>query len=888
MSEKKAQEQFLFSDQEAFNTIDVSNGNIPVENPDSTHSEIVGAEFISSIDVLSPDAEIVKPDGMCSITESNEDSQVQDLQVKEPIFKPETGDAAESEKNCEVSAIQSSTEIQDEAEGEKAGTETIVSISAVEAEMDVAIPDDAINLESELGDTIQSIAQIKKTIEPVSEKVQSGFDCLELSEDVKSAVKASGYTSPTPIQAEIIPHMLNGRDVLAQSQTGTGKTAAFALPILSLVDTRQKKPQVLVLAPTRELAIQVAKSFTTYSSKVKGFAVAAIYGGQDYEPQLKQLRRGVQVVVGTPGRVIDHIKRGTLELDNIRCLVLDEADEMLNMGFLEDVEFVLEQAPQERQIALFSATLPGPIRGIAQKYLHDPAKITIKKKTMTADSIRQRALIVPHRDKIEVLSRILEAEETDGVIVFTKTKEATISVCERLVAEGLSAIALNGDMPQKTRERAIEKIKAGHYDILVATDVAARGLDVTRISHVFNFDLPHDSESYIHRVGRTGRAGRAGEAVLFLTSSERHKLRFIERATKQPIEIVEPPSTTEINAARIRRFKQSIAKTMADKDLTFFSKLIAEHVEESGAPFELVAAALAEMGQQGRPFLMRDLPKRKERDRSGRGARNDRRDRSRNSRDFGANSERPRRGRKNDGRRLGPPEPGMNRYRIEVGANDGVKPGNIVGAVANEAGIDGQYIGPIKIEDNHSTIDLPDGMPHDMFQTLQQTWVAGKKLNISLRDDAGDGGHDERPRPARHGGNSGGMGRGGRRSSRSSDNRNSEGQSTGRSEGGGHAKYGNKRRGGKFGDAKTKQSGSYRGGKSFGHGNENGGRSGTESSKKVGERSSRGGEGRADARASAGQSGASKPGLKKTATANKKYSGSRISVRKRNKRKSSD
>ena len=337
------------------------------------------------------------------------------------------------------------------------------------------------------------------------------FSTLELRPEVEQAVVAAGYTTPTPVQAQIIPPMLAGRDVLAQSQTGTGKTAAFALPILSRIDPERGHPQVLVLTPTRELAIQVAKSFTTYGKHLPGFQVAAIYGGQDYQPQLKQLRRGVPVVVGTPGRVIDHVKRGTLDLSQIDCLVLDEADEMLNMGFLEDVQFVLQQLPAARQIALFSATLPAPIRTIAQQYLPDPVKIRIQTKTMTAASIRQRAVVASPHEKLGVLTRMLEVETTDGVIVFTKTREATLSVAERLRAEGLAATALNGDMPQKVRERTIEQLQAGRLDILVATDVAARGLDVPRISHVFNFDLPHDSESYVHRIGRTGRAGRPGE-----------------------------------------------------------------------------------------------------------------------------------------------------------------------------------------------------------------------------------------------------------------------------------------------------------------------------------------------------------------------------------------
>jgi ATP-dependent RNA helicase DeaD len=561
------------------------------------------------------------------------------------------------------------------------------------------------------------------------EAADSGFAAFALRSEVLQAVMKSGYDTPTAIQAEIIPHMLAGRDVLAQSQTGTGKTAAFALPILSTIDTKKFHPQVLVLAPTRELAIQVARSFSTYGANIPGFEVAAIYGGQDYEPQLKQLRRGVQVVVGTPGRVIDHVNRGTLDLGKLDCLVLDEADEMLNMGFLEDVQFLLKKTPETRQVALFSATLPGPICDIADEYLRDPAKITIKKKTATADSIRQRALFVAPGDKLDALVRLLEVEETDGVIVFTKTKDATISVADGLVRQGLSAVALNGDMPQKVRERTISQLKNGKLNILVATDVAARGLDVPRISHVFNFDLPHDSESYIHRVGRTGRAGRDGEAIIFLTNAQRSKLRNIERATKQPIEVIGIPTAKEINAIRIKRFGQQITDIAAEKDLTQFKELIAAYAEESGKPLDMIAAALAELCQQGRPFLMRDLPKKsrqpQEENRGGHFDRGDHFEREDRSDHRGGRPQ----------RQLGPPQEGMVRYRIDVGWQDGVKPGNIVGAIANEAGIEGQYIGPINIRDDFSTIDLPEGMPSDIYQKLRKTWVSGKRLNLEVSRD---------------------------------------------------------------------------------------------------------------------------------------------------------
>ena len=555
---------------------------------------------------------------------------------------------------------------------------------------------------------------------------QIRFRDFPLSEEVQQSIERSGYVVPTEVQAQIIPYMLAGRDVLAQSQTGTGKTAAFALPILTRIDLSNRTPQVLVLTPTRELAIQVGRAFATYASDVPGFAVATIYGGADYDSQLRQLRNGVHVIVGTPGRTIDHINRGTLKLDGITCLTLDEADEMLNMGFLEDVEYVLERTPANRQIALFSATMPAPIRKIAQQYLNDPARITVKTKTMTAESIRQRALIVSPRDKVDALVRFLEVEEADGVIVFTKTREGTVSVAEALCQHGLSAVALNGDIPQKLRERTIEQLKSGKLDILVATDVAARGLDVQRISHVFNYDVPNDGETYIHRIGRTGRAGRKGEAIIFLSNAERHKLRSIERITNQPIEVVQPPTAEDMNAMRVARFKQKITAVMADQDLALFHKMITEHAEETGKPIAYIAAALAHIGLDGRPFFVEDRPRRKPFERDDR--RDNRNDRSDRRPDRGQGGFEERSGAP---RQLSTPRAGMERFRIEVGRKDGVKPGNIVGAVANEGGIDGDQIGPISIHDSHSTVDLPVGMPADIYQTLQQTWVAGKQLQLT-------------------------------------------------------------------------------------------------------------------------------------------------------------
>lgn len=579
------------------------------------------------------------------------------------------------------------------------------------------------------------------------EKNRVRFSDLPLSDNVQKAVAKSGYEFPTEIQEQIIPHMLDGRDVMAQSQTGSGKTAAFALPILTQIDTSAKVPQVLVLAPTRELAIQVAEAFNTYAANVPKFSSVAIYGGQDYEVQFRQLRKGVQVVVGTPGRVIDHIKRGTLKLDQLKTLVLDEADEMLNMGFLDDVKFVLDQTPKGRQVTLFSATFNSDIKKIAQRYLNNPIKITVQRKTATADSIRQRAIFCPTREKIDLLIQMLEVEKTDGVLIFTRTKDSTIAVAEQLNRAGLRVAALNGDMPQKTRERTIERLKAERLDIVVATDVAARGLDVTRVSHVFNYDLPEGSESYIHRIGRTGRAGRKGEAIIFLTHSQRGRLRMIERATRKTIEIVDPPSAKQLNEYRVTKFRESISEAVSKADLKRFEALIEKHAEETGESMLQIAAAIAHMGQRGAEFFSTDKPKRQRPERGS------------------AGDDRGPRGRRKQG---APPESGMERFRIEVGHKDGVKPGNIVGAIANEAGIEGKHIGPIQIYGAHSTIDLPSGMPEDVHQILQGTRVVGRELKIrkaTAKDEVafdrgggarGRGGRPERGRFDRNKSGSGG------------------------------------------------------------------------------------------------------------------------------------
>ncbi|MCK5263471.1 MAG: DEAD/DEAH box helicase, partial [Gammaproteobacteria bacterium] len=525
------------------------------------------------------------------------------------------------------------------------------------------------------------------------------FNQLNLSKPLLKALNEIGYEKPSPIQAETIPLLLDGKDIIGQAQTGTGKTAAFALPLLSNLDLSQKDPQVMVLAPTRELAIQVAEAFQTYAKHIKGFHVLPIYGGADSRGQVRALQRGVHVVVGTPGRVMDHMRRGALKLNNLSALVLDEADEMLRMGFIDDVEWILEQTPPKRQIALFSATMPTQIRRIATKYLNNPEQITIKTKTTTVDTIRQRFWPVSGTHKLDALTRILEAEDFDAMIIFVRTKNSTTELAEKLEARGYAAAAINGDILQKQRERSVNNLKNGKLDILVATDVAARGLDVPRISHVVNYDVPHDTESYVHRIGRTGRAGRKGDAILFVAPREKRMLQAIERATKQKISIMELPSTEKINDKRIENFKQRITDTLAKEQLGLFPEMIEQYQQEHNVPAIEIAAALAQMVQGNTPLLLQNKPQKASRESW------DKEDRSSSRKP--ARGERDRKPRDRAARKDAPVEEGMNRYRLEVGHNHDVMPGNIVGAIANEADIESKFIGRINIHDEYSLVDLP-------------------------------------------------------------------------------------------------------------------------------------------------------------------------------------
>ena len=579
------------------------------------------------------------------------------------------------------------------------------------------------------------------------------FRDLDLAPELLSAIEEIGYESPSPIQAQAIPHLLAGLDLLGRAPTGTGKTAAFALPLLSRMNVKETNVQIMVLAPTRELAIQVAEAFQRYASHIKGFHVLPIYGGQDYSGQLRMLRRGVHAVVGTPGRIMDHMRKGTLKLDNLKALVLDEADEMLRMGFIDDVEWILEQTPPERQMALFSATMPKEIQRIARKHLRDPQEISIQTKTATAATIRQRYWQVSGLHKLDALTRILEVEPFDAMLIFVRTRVATVELAERLEARGYSCAPLNGDMAQSQREQMIERLKKGNLDILIATDVAARGLDVERISHVVNYDIPNGTEAYIHRIGRTGRAGREGDAILFVAPRERRLLAAIEKTTRQKIEQLELPTVEMVSNKRIADFKQAISDTLASEELYFMRCLLEAYQAEHNIPAIEIAAALSKMAIGDRDLVM--AKEKRQAERSNRNDRdNDRGSSGRGSSSRGSSdraSERGNRressseggrGRRDDfkegphekesGRRKGGrPGRGMERYRIEVGYDNDVKPGNIVGAIANEAGLDSQYIGHIEIQNDHTLVDLPKGMPFEVLLELKKVWVCGKQLDIA-------------------------------------------------------------------------------------------------------------------------------------------------------------
>ncbi|MBS1672403.1 MAG: DEAD/DEAH box helicase [Actinobacteria bacterium] len=588
---------------------------------------------------------------------------------------------------------------------------------------------------------------------PAETESTPGFEEIGITGPVLAAIKALGYETPSAIQRETIPLLLGGRDVLGTAQTGTGKTAAFALPILENLDLEQRKPQALVLAPTRELALQVAEAFEAYAAQLPGVHLLPVYGGQGYGVQLSALRRGVHIVVGTPGRIMDHLAKGTLDLSELKNLVLDEADEMLKMGFAEDVEQILAQTPEEKQVALFSATMPATIRRLAQQYLHDPEEISVKGKTTTNANITQRYLVVSYAQKVDALTRILEVENFEGMIVFVRTKNETETLAEKLRARGYSAAAINGDIPQPMRERTVGQLKDGKLDILVATDVAARGLDVERISHVVNFDIPTDTESYVHRIGRTGRAGRSGDAISFITPRERYLLKHIERATRQQPAQMQLPTTEDVNSTRLARFDDAITGALEETGrIEAFRDIIAHYVRHHDVPEADVAAALAIVAQGETPLLLDpandalsaavaadNRPPRADRaERSG----------GRDSRDRDDRGSRPERRSRGD----------YTPYRIEVGRRHRVEPRQIVGALANEGGLGRDDFGAITIRPDFSIVELPSNLDSSVLDRLRDTRISGRLIEIQRdsgrpnrgprgdRDDRGYGSRDDRPR----------------------------------------------------------------------------------------------------------------------------------------------
>ena len=603
-------------------------------------------------------------------------------------------------------------------------TETQPALPATSA---AAVPEPA--CERDPAAELNPEAAIEASDTPDQESPAAGFARFGLEPELLRGLADLGFQTPSPIQLAAIPELLLGRDLVGQAQTGTGKTAAFSLPLLHRLDAQQRTPQVLVLTPTRELAIQVADAINSYAAHLPRVRVAAIYGGSDFRDQIQQLRRGVQIVVGTPGRVMDHMRQGTLDLSGLRTLVLDEADEMLRMGFIDDVEWVLEQLPGERQVVLFSATMPREIRQLSHRYLREPAEVTIRTNGADGKRIRQRHLVVHPTQKLEALERVLEAERQEGVIIFARTKAVTLTVAESLEAHGYEVAVLNGDVPQAQRERTIERLRDGRVDVLVATDVAARGLDVERIQLVINYDIPFDGEAYVHRIGRTGRAGRRGEAILFLTPRERRFLGGLERAVGQPIEAMEVPANAAINQHRLDRLRERLTEAhqqapVNEEERALLSEIVQRIAGEQGCSGEELAVAALALTLSGRPLLIKgedrwSSPSRQVRD----GGREPGRERGPRE---GGNGRRPLQERQD-----GPPEPHMERFRIEVGWRDRVKPGNIVGAIANEAGLQGRAIGRIRIFDAHSTIDLPRGMPEDVFQDLQRLRVMNRELQIS-------------------------------------------------------------------------------------------------------------------------------------------------------------
>jgi ATP-dependent RNA helicase DeaD len=561
------------------------------------------------------------------------------------------------------------------------------------------------------------------------------FADLGLTPAILSTLDSLGYETPTPIQSQAIAELLNGNDVLGLAQTGTGKTAAFSLPLLCKIDTTKTSPQALVLCPTRELAIQVAEAFQTYARGVKNFHVLPVYGGTDMRNQLRQLKQNPQVIVGTPGRVMDHLRRGTLDLSDLKHMVLDEADEMLRMGFIEDIDWILEHTPETKQTALFSATMPGQIKRITDKYQKNPTKIEIKTSNTEMSRIEQFVWRAQGIDKLEALTRLLEVEEWNGIIIFVRTRVECQFLSEKLSARGYAATALSGEVAQKQREEIINTMKRGKLDIIIATDVAARGLDIERITHVINWDIPGDVETYTHRIGRTGRAGRSGKAILFCKPREQRVLRDIERATNSKLIEYPMPNAEKLGEYRTEQFKNTVLEHVETDTLDYFKAMITSWVDENDADIIDIAASLALMAQQDKPLQIPKDPEFKPRKRDN--------DRGERGGERGRGRERSE-GRGDRGRRR-ELDYDAKTYRLDVGRRDNVEPGSIVGAIANEGGIEGRYINNITIKDTFTLVDLPNGMPADIFAHLQKTRVKGRPLNMrEWKDDApgGDRGAD--------------------------------------------------------------------------------------------------------------------------------------------------
>ena len=679
--------------------------------------------------------------------------------------KPDTNVSENQENPQDVAAEIVEAVVEDTRDAEIADTTGAADDAAA-----IEVEDDVVKV-TEPAEAAE-VAEAAEAAEPATEEEpENGFETLGLPDKVIEAVKRVGFEQPSPIQAQTIPLLMEGRDVVGLAQTGTGKTAAFALPVLSQIDPKQRHPQALVLAPTRELALQVSDSFQSFADHLGGVNVLPIYGGQAYGIQLSGLRRGAQVIVGTPGRVIDHLEKGSLDISNLRFLVLDEADEMLNMGFQEDVERILEDTPENKQVALFSATMPNAIRRISRDYLNNPEEVTVKSETRTNTNIRQRYLFTAHRNKLDAITRILEVTEFEAMIVFVRTKNETEEIAEKLRARGFSAAAINGDIAQQQRERTVDQLRDGRLDILVATDVAARGLDVERISHVLNYDIPNDTESYVHRIGRTGRAGRSGEAILFVTPRERRMLRSIERVTNATIEEMDLPTVDEVNESRKANFMDSITESLEASDLQIFKTMVREYSATNNVPMDDIAAALATQALAGDEFLMKEPPRDK-RDRRDRFDRDDRRGRDRRDR-----FDRDDRGR---GRRHNDNE-NFDTYRLDVGKRQHVRPGAIVGALANEGGLSSKDFGRITIGGDFTLVELPKNLDQAVLDRLEDTRISGQLINIQRdhgappRDRGGRGGRGGY-RGGRDRDDRGGRGRGGYRGGRDRDDRGGRGR----------------------------------------------------------------------------------------------------------------